>query len=250
MEFKFTGRNITISEKLSDYIKTKLSKLENYYSHISVVDVIIKIESKSEKVVEVKYRADRHEFFAADRADNVYGAVDLAAEALEKQARRYNDKSRDHHKQRFQDIPELNSDEFPGIARIVESFPKPMTEIEAIIQMRLNEFSFLMFNNADAETLSVLFKRDDKKYSIFYKNKENIKIFTIPEGDINKLSGNDISDQVEKGFTLNSLQPDDAIKNMNDYKSSFYIFSNEDSNNVNIVYHSNENRIGLVKPGW
>ena len=54
MEFKFTGRNISISEKLSDYIKVKLLKLENYYSHISVVDVIIKIERKSEKVVEIK----------------------------------------------------------------------------------------------------------------------------------------------------------------------------------------------------
>ncbi len=50
MEISITGRNITVSDELKEFIKDKISKITRFDNEIHSIDVILSKESRAEKV--------------------------------------------------------------------------------------------------------------------------------------------------------------------------------------------------------
>lgn len=96
MKLRIQSVNFDATEKLEEYITKKVSKLEKFFDEIMNVDIYLKVvkpESASNKEVEIKLTMPNVDFFASKTCDTFEEAVDLSLEAIEKQIRKYKEKT-------------------------------------------------------------------------------------------------------------------------------------------------------------
>lgn len=95
MDFKVNSVNFSADEKLVEFIREKVKKLELIYDNIIASEVYLKLdksESKENKVAEVKILLPGNELFASKQCKSFEEATDLAVQALKKQVSRHKEK--------------------------------------------------------------------------------------------------------------------------------------------------------------
>jgi len=95
MDFKVNSVNFSADEKLVEFIREKVKKLELIYDNIIASEVYLKVdksESKENKVAEVKILLPGNELFASKQCKSFEEAADLAVQALKKQVSRHKEK--------------------------------------------------------------------------------------------------------------------------------------------------------------
>lgn len=95
MDFKVNSVNFSADEKLVEFIREKVKKLELIYDNIIASEVYLKVdksESKENKVAEVKILLPGNELFASKQCKSFEEATDLAVQALKKQVSRHKEK--------------------------------------------------------------------------------------------------------------------------------------------------------------
>ena len=100
--------------------------------------------------------------------DDLYAAIDLTVDKLERQIRKNKTRMRKPSKEMYVVDFEVNSEEVVEgkIVKRKEIENKPMSEEEAILQMELLGHEFFIFNNSDINANSVIYKRKDGNYGI------------------------------------------------------------------------------------
>lgn len=96
MDIRIQSVHFDATEKLQEFVQKKVSKLEKYSDEIISVDVTLKVvkpEAKMNKEASIKLNVKNDELFAGKTAETFEEAVDLCAEALEKQLIKYKEKS-------------------------------------------------------------------------------------------------------------------------------------------------------------
>ena len=100
---------------------------------------------------------------------NLYAAVDLVSDKLERQIRKNKTKARKNLKQTivFTDFEvDASEDVDNSIVKRKVVDTKPMSEEEAILQMELIGHDFFLFKNDKTNELCVVYKRDEGGYGI------------------------------------------------------------------------------------
>jgi putative sigma-54 modulation protein len=184
MEIIFRGQHITISDDFRKYASDHLNKLSRYLPVADHAIVDVRREAKGDEgryVVQVTVNANGTFLRAEERNFELNTAVDQATDALSRQAKRYKETKllrserrvdKDHRLPVQEDEPQrspLPPDAELVLGRVVrmKHFPmEPMTEAEAIEQMELLGHNFFFFQDADKETLAVLYSRDDGDYGM------------------------------------------------------------------------------------
>ena len=95
MDFKVNSVNFSVDEKLVEFIREKVKKLELIYDNIIASEVYLKVdksESKENKVAEVKLLLPGNELFASKQCKSFEEAADLAVQALKKQVSKHKEK--------------------------------------------------------------------------------------------------------------------------------------------------------------
>jgi len=95
MDFKVNTVHFSADEKLVEYIKDKVKKLEVMYDHIITSEVYLRVdknESKENKIAEVKILLPGNELFAKKQCKSFEEATDLAVSALKKQIEKHKNK--------------------------------------------------------------------------------------------------------------------------------------------------------------
>lgn len=95
MDFKVNTVNFSADEKLVEFIREKVKKLELIYDNIIASEIYLKVdksESKENKVAEVKILLPGNELFASKQCKSFEEATDLAVQALKKQVSRHKEK--------------------------------------------------------------------------------------------------------------------------------------------------------------
>jgi putative sigma-54 modulation protein len=95
MDFRVNTVNFTADQKLINFIREKIGKLELMYDNIIASDVYLKLEnneSNENKVAEVKILLPGNELFARKQCKSFEEAADLAVQALKKQVSRHKEK--------------------------------------------------------------------------------------------------------------------------------------------------------------
>ncbi len=184
MKIVIKGKNTELTPSLKEYVYEKVGALEKYFKRVVEVNVELEVDRKH-KSGEI-YRAEVMMFVprdilrAEEKATDMYAAVDLVMPKLKKQIEKYKGKIRDKHvkKARFWAIRDWfnpraevsAANETVEKPRIVKrkrfSLTKPMTEDEAIRQMNLIGHDFFLFNNAQTNRMSVVYKREDDDYGL------------------------------------------------------------------------------------
>ena len=173
MKYNIRGTKINATEALSDYIKTKVSKLETYLDDNDEVEAkaIVSANGHDQKV-EITIWSGKYNIRAEVVNPDLYSAIDLVIDKLERQFKKYRGKLNIKRvkEEYISEIDELLEEEEQKIVRRKEVYLKPIDEEEAITQMELLGHSFFVFKNVETGKINVVYKRSDSDYGIIEAN--------------------------------------------------------------------------------
>lgn len=176
MNIEYTGRNYQIDDRLRVYTEDKLGKLDKFLQEPVEIRVTLETE-KRRQIAEIHVHHRLGVLQATEETEDMYDAINLAVDKVEKQARRSTrkmiDKRRRADRINGQDWPlevvEAASVGSGGAPRIIESTRvqiKPMSIEEAALQLDNANHEFIVFRDATSERVSVLYKRKDNNYGL------------------------------------------------------------------------------------
>jgi putative sigma-54 modulation protein len=175
MQISVTFRHMEPSDALKSYAADKIERLAKYVPSPTDVHVVMS-KHKYRNSVDVKLVSKGIVLRGEENTEDMYSAIDLAVDKIERQARKYKDRIRDYAPVALADEipvkldviePEgLTEEAGPRIVRSSEFSAKPMTVDEAVMQMDLMNNDFLVFMNAQSRDVNVVYRRQDGNYGL------------------------------------------------------------------------------------
>ncbi len=179
MKLNIRGDKLVVTDAIKNYIEDKTKRLEKYFDNDDIeAKVIVKVANNKE-IIEITIPTSKYTLRAEERNDDLYAAIDLVLDKLERQIRKNKTRLNDRYKKEnfmdfnFDFIEEFENDIDQDEDLIVKRKTidvKPMDEEEAILQMELLNHDFFMFKNFDEDCISVLYRRKDGKFGILNSN--------------------------------------------------------------------------------
>lgn len=96
MQLHVTGRHVEVTPALKDYVYTKLEKLERHFDNVTDVHCILTVEKLRHKA-EATVMVSGAKLYADAVDENMYAAIDLLLDKLDRQVKKYKEKLTDHH---------------------------------------------------------------------------------------------------------------------------------------------------------
>jgi putative sigma-54 modulation protein len=178
MNYNVRGENIEVTPAIREYIEKKISKLERYFTETPEAKVNVNLRFNQDKTskVEVTIPLPNLVLRAEETNVDMYGAIDLISDKLERQIRKHKTKVNRKFREKG-DFPitftvSENSeaqeveDEELELVRTKRFDLKPMDSEEAILQMNLLGHNFYVFNNSETNRTNVVYKRKDGRYGL------------------------------------------------------------------------------------
>ena len=173
MKTSIRGDKIEVTKSIKEYIEEKLTKLNKYFDNPEDINCSVVIRVKNgNQTVEVTVPTSRFTLRAEESHDDLYAAVDLIIDKLERMIR----KNKTRLAKQYKNVPafEMNfnyeaeeeEEEKSNIVKRKNIDTKPMSEEEAELQMKLLNHDFFVFKNIDEECVSVLYTRKDSTLGI------------------------------------------------------------------------------------
>ena len=101
MKLLIHGRNLDVTSALRDYTEAKLERAVQHYNDMVVeADVHLSVARNPrvpQQTAEVTVFANGTVIRAQERSENLYASIDLVANKLTRQLRRYKERHSDHH---------------------------------------------------------------------------------------------------------------------------------------------------------
>lgn len=179
MQIIVKGRHMAVNENTRAYAEEKVSKAARVFDHNTMsAEVELYVEKnpsiENNHVAEVTVTSKGPVIRAKEAAPDMFAAIDLVSEKLERQFRKYKGKVKDRHSARAAvppvPAPEIGEEEEEGPTREIVKTKvlqvKPMTPEEAILQLELLGHDFFVFTSAETETVNVLYRRRDGDYGL------------------------------------------------------------------------------------
>jgi putative sigma-54 modulation protein len=172
MQTSVTFKNLEPSEHLKSYVTEKLNRFDKLLDNPAEAGVVLVVE-KHRHIAEVNLTGDRMSINGKEETGDMYSAIDMVLDKLEKQLKRSKQKIRERRasaKGQTRTIREEASrmaEEEPAREVKIESLEyKPMDVEEAVLQMDLTDQGFLVFTNARSSQINVLYRRKDGHYGL------------------------------------------------------------------------------------
>ncbi|BDH60843.1 sigma-54 modulation protein [Ureibacillus massiliensis 4400831 = CIP 108448 = CCUG 49529] len=177
IRFNIRGENIEVTPAIREYVESKIEKVERYFGNDmdATANVNLRVYNDKQTKVEVTIPMKNVTLRAEERHDDMYAAIDLIVDKLERQIRKHKTKVN----RKFRDregagvyFANVQSDTTPqeeeefAIVRTKQFSLKPMDQEEAILQMNLLGHDFYIFTDADSNATNIVYKRKDGKYGL------------------------------------------------------------------------------------
>ena len=107
MEIAFTFRQVESSEGVKNYAREKLAKLQKFVRTPLTADVTLSIE-RHLSVVEVSVRGDGHRYAGSQQNEDMYAAIDLVIDKLDRQIRDEKDAQADRLKRHSGGVAQMS----------------------------------------------------------------------------------------------------------------------------------------------
>ncbi|MBI5599319.1 MAG: ribosome-associated translation inhibitor RaiA [Deltaproteobacteria bacterium] len=167
MQVSVTFRHMDSSEALKNYAGQKSERLGKYLVSPAEVHWVLSVE-KIRHIAEATIVAKNLSIKAKTSTQEMYSAIDMALDKLEKQVRKHKEKVKNHKAAGAApaagDVQAAATGEQKKTPRIVETenlFAKPMSLEEAAMQMEMDERDFLVFTDSATSNINVLYRRGD-----------------------------------------------------------------------------------------
>jgi putative sigma-54 modulation protein len=97
MQIDLTGHHVDITSALRDYVHDKLGRLERHFDHVLNAHVVLTVEKLRHKA-EASMSVSGSKLFADAVDDDMYAAIDLLVDKLDRQIIKHKEKVKDHHR--------------------------------------------------------------------------------------------------------------------------------------------------------
>jgi len=170
MQVSVIGRHIEVTDALKQYATEKFSRLEKYLPQKVQAVITLSVVKKVHHTAEAAIKSNGLLIQASEETEEMYSAIDLLVEKIERRVRRYKEKlvEHKHHTPAKTEGPESvvvssarAEDRIPQIIKTKRFDLKPMQPEEAVMQMELLDKEFFIFSNASNGQINVIYKRKD-----------------------------------------------------------------------------------------
>ncbi len=167
MQVMVTFRHVEPSEGLRSYAEEKVQRVHKFLRNPIDAHVTLTVE-KQRHIAEVQVNASHLKITATEETADLYAAIDLAMDKVERQIKKHSEKHKEHKGPGAGAIPEpVQAEKRNGATvRLQRVAVKPMSVDEAVLQLKMAKNDFLLFRNADNEVLSVVYRRKDGNYGL------------------------------------------------------------------------------------
>ena len=181
LKFNIRGENIEVTPAIREYVEAKVEKVERYFNEDvnATANVNLKVYNDKQTKVEVTIPMKNVTLRAEERNNDMYAAVDLIVDKLERQIRKHKTKVNRKFRDRegagvyFATVTkngaEVEEEEYQ-VVRTKQFDLKPMDEEEAILQMNMLGHDFYIYTDAESDATNIVYKRKDGKYGLIETN--------------------------------------------------------------------------------
>lgn len=184
MEMTVTGHRVEVTDALREYAQKKVGRVVNDVDEIRSAHVEFSVNKNpsvpDNQIVEITVNAKGTVLRAEESSPNMYASMDLAADKLERQVRRYQQRLHGHDRHHRQKT---------ALAVTAEAIAPDLAE--------------------------------------------DIEREIVPT----------------KAFPVVTMSPDDAAAQMDLLGHDFFVFVNQFTGQVNVIYHRKDGNYGLIEPG-
>ncbi|MCZ2257678.1 ribosome hibernation-promoting factor, HPF/YfiA family [Sporosarcina sp. G11-34] len=187
LNFNIRGENIEVTPAIREHVEKKIEKLERYFTEgaNATANVNMKVYNDKQTKVEVTIPMKNLTLRAEERHTDLYAAVDLIVDKLERQIRKYKTRVNRKYRERegvaafFESVNKANSqandyaseeDQEFSVVRTKRFDLKPMDEEEAILQMNMLGHAFFVYTDAESDETNIVYKRKDGQYGLIETN--------------------------------------------------------------------------------
>ena len=175
LKFNIRGENVEVTESIRDYVIKRISKLEKFFEDNVEANAHVNLKVYPNKTfkVEVTIPLPYLTLRAEETSSDMYGSIDLVTDKLERQIRKYktkvNRKSREKGYKNMDFVPDVEDEPVSDDLKIVRTKQislKPMDPEEAVLQMDMLGHDFFVFEDAETNGTSVVYRRKDGRYGL------------------------------------------------------------------------------------
>jgi len=94
MNLNVSGHHVEVTPALRTYVQSKLERVNRHFDHVIDAHVILTVEKLRQKA-EVTLHVRGKDLHCESEEDDLYAAIDLLADKLDRQVLRYKDKLHD-----------------------------------------------------------------------------------------------------------------------------------------------------------
>ena len=178
MQVILQGRNVQITDRLREYVESKVDKLDRYLSSAGEARMELAIEqtksAEDRHVAQLTIRSKGVLLRSEERSSDMFTSVDMVMDKIRRQIDRYRSKRRGRFRsgqaeqlaelemedEDLEDVPEGH------IVRTKRFQVTPMGPDEAVEQMELLGHSFFVFYNVEDDQINVVYRRRDGDYGL------------------------------------------------------------------------------------
>lgn len=185
MDIRVTAQKVKVTAGIREHLKSKLLRFEKYTSRLVESHAILK-KQRYFFEAEITLLAKRLKVAGEGQSsDNIFSAIDQAAEHVEKQLKRYREKLKDHHKAMGKKgLPFVEEEQedgkeespvsrkkskkskLPNVISSGSSSVRPMSIRDASLQLQSTTEPFFIFYNIKSEKVNVIYKRNDGHHGL------------------------------------------------------------------------------------
>ena len=175
MNIIISGKQMDLTDGIKNAIEEKLGRLDFYLHPATDVKVTVSAKKARQKVEVTIIPISGPIIRAEDIEENLYAAIDVVYDKLNKQLRKYKKRLQDRHQSnesiRFDAIEDIEENDYSSnednLDKRTKKFGvKPMSPEEAVLQMDLSEHDFYMFRNSESNGISIVYRRKNGGYGL------------------------------------------------------------------------------------
>ena len=181
MNINITGRHMKLTPAIHEYIERKVTRMQHYFDHLISAQVIVSVD-KYRHTATLDVHGAGKTFRAKAEEQDLYAALDLAADKLQQQLHKYKEKVKVHRpaKRKFRklnlkehlgafisDAPkEFATDHYEGLTSIKSARLLPMRVKEAMVLMEKEHGRFWLFTHEETGRVCVLYRKNGEGYGL------------------------------------------------------------------------------------
>ena len=188
MKLVIQGKNIEITEAIRQHVSQKIEKSVSHFQRmIHKVDVCLSVAGgvnmPTRQCAEVTVFVNRAVVRAEESSDSLYASIDLVADKICRQLRKFKEKRRssDHVSVRSMDVDVSSSDVDLQVTELLEQgqpqLPEevvrtkyfgmtPMSVQDALENLQLVGHDFYVFYNSETNQINVMYERNHGGYGL------------------------------------------------------------------------------------